>query len=195
VVAIALAACGSTSSPAPSPTAPPTAAPTAAPVTPAPSAGPTGTAGRHADPALEALLPETLGGVSLVTESQHGTDLTRQSDALDAMLKELGKTLADFTLASAYSPAGDVEAQAGVWRVAGATPEALLPAFVTTVQASSTTKLTVTELTLGGHDVTQIGAPGELAQGPLYAYAKDDMVLFVQTTDPKLAEEALAAMP
>jgi hypothetical protein len=86
-------------------------------------------AGRHADPALEALLPGTLGGVSLATESQHGTDVNRQSDALDAMLADLGKTLADFTLASAYSPAGDVEAQAGVWRVTGATSETLLPAY------------------------------------------------------------------
>jgi hypothetical protein len=161
----------------------------------APSPAPTAAANRHADPALEALLPETIGGVSLVTESQHGTDLTRQSEALDAMLAGLGKTLADFTLASAYSPAGDVEAQVGIWQVAGATPDALLPAFVAVVQASSTTPLTVTELTLGGHDVTQIGAPGELGQGPLYAYAQDDRVLFVQTPDPKLAEEALAKLP
>ena len=80
-------------------------------------------------------------------------------------------------------------------RVAGTTPETLLPAFVAVVQGSSATKLTVSELTLGGHDVTQVGAPGQLAQGPLYAYPKDDMVLFVQTPDPKLAEEALAKMP
>lgn len=188
VVALAGAACGNASSPSPTPPA------SVAPATAPPSAEPTAAA-RHADPALEALLPETLGGISLVRESQHGTDITQQSDALDAMLADLGKTLADFTLASAYSPAGDVEAQVGVWRVAGASPETLLPAFAATVQASSATKLTVTELTLGGHDVTQIGAPGELAQGPLYAYAKDDMVLFVQTPDPELAKEALAEMP
>jgi hypothetical protein len=200
LVALASAACGNTASSSPSSPAA-TAAPatptpaTAAPATPAPSAAPSQPALRHADPALEALLPETLGGVSLVTESQNGTDITRQSDALDAMLKGLGKTLADFTIASAYSPAGDVEAQVGLWRVAGTTPEALLPAFVAVVQGSSTTKLTVAELTLGGHDVTQVGAPGQLAQGPLYAYAKDDMVLFVQTPDPKLAEDALAKMP
>ena len=146
-------------------------------------------------PRLEALLPSTLGGVSLVVESQHGTDLSNQSEALDAMLKDLGRALTDFTLASAYSPAGDIEAQVGAWRVSGVTPDALMPAFVDTVQASSATKLTVTELTIGGHDITQIGAPGQLAQGPLYAYPKDDMVLFVQTPDPKLADEALAKMP
>jgi len=195
VVALACAACGNTTSPAPSSSPAPSPAATAAPATPALSAAPSAPAARHADPALEALLPETLGGVSLVTESQKGTEITRQSDALDAMLKGLGKTLADFTIASAYSPAGDVEAQVGVWRVAGTTSETLLPAFVAVVQGSSATKLTVSELTLGGHDVTQVGAPGQLAQGPLYAYPKDDMVLFVQTPDPKLAEEALAKMP
>lgn len=189
VVALASAACGNASSPSPTPS------PTVAPATATPSAAPTEAASRHADPALEALLPETLGGVSLIRESQHGTDLTQQSEALDAMLASLDKTLVDFTIASAYSSAGDVEAQVGAWRVAGAAPDELLPAFVTTVQASSATKLTVSELTIGGHDVTQIGAPGELAQGPLYAYAKDDMVLFVQTPDPELAKEALASMP
>ncbi len=196
VVALACAACGSTPSPAPSLSPSADATPTAVtPATAPASAAPSAAPARHADPALEALLPETLGGVSLVTESQHGTDLTGKSDALDAMLAGLGKTIADFTVASAYSPAGDVEAQAGAWRIAGATPETLLPAFVATVQASSATKLTVSEITLGGHDVTQIGVAGELAQGPLYAYAKDDVMLFVQTPDPKLAEEALARMP
>jgi hypothetical protein len=195
VVALATAACGNASSPSPSPSSSPSTAPaTAAPST-APSAAATEAAARHADPALEALLPETLGGVSLLRESQHGTDLTQESQALDTMLAGLGKSLADFTIASAYSPAGDVEAQVGAWRVDGAAPDALLPAFVTTVQSSSTTKLTVTELTLGGHEVTQVGAPGELAQGPLYVYAKGDTLFFVQTTDPELAKEALAELP
>ena len=200
VVALACAACGTTSSPAPSLSPSAAAAPSATPTAVAPATAPTSAAptvapARHADPALEALLPETLGGISLVIESQRGTDLTGKSDALDAMLKDLGKTIADFTVASAYSPAGDVEAQAGAWRIAGATPEKLLPAFVAVVQTSSATKLTVSEITLGGHDVTQIGVAGELAQGPLYAYAKDDVMLFVQTPDPKLAEEALGKMP
>jgi hypothetical protein len=168
---------------------------TVAPVTAAPSGPPTDVGDRHADPALEALLPSTLGGVNLVVESQRGTDLSSESEALDTMLKNLGRTLADFTLASAYSPAGDIEAQVGAWRVAGATPLPLLPSFVETVQASSATKLTVTELTVGGHAVTKIGAPGELAQGPLFAYAKDDVLLFVQTPDLTLAEEALSKMP
>ncbi len=195
VVALASAACANASSPSPSPSPSPSSSATVAPSSVAPSPAPSESAARHADPALEALLPETLGGVALLRESQHGTDLGQQSDPLDTMLAGLGKTLADFTIASAYSANGDVEAQVGAWRIDGASPDKLLPAFVTVVQSSSATKLTVTELTLGGHEVTQIGGPGELAQGPLYAYAKDDTLLFVQTTDPELAKEALAALP
>src|SRR5262249_7164647 len=71
---------------------------------------------RHADPELEALLPTVLGGVSLIVESQLGTQLGTDSAAFDAFLQGLGKTRADFSLASAY-PAGGLEARVGAWRV------------------------------------------------------------------------------
>ena len=58
---------------------------------------------RHADTELEALLPTTLGGVALTIESQAGTELSTNSAAFDAFLAGLGKTRADFTLASAYA--------------------------------------------------------------------------------------------
>lgn len=149
-------------------------------------------AGRHADPALEALLPETLGAVALTRESQRGVDLSQQSPALIAFLDSLGKTLDDFTLASAYSSSGDIEAQVGAWRIRGADTARLMPGFVQAVQASSTTKLTVSDVLDAGRTVTKIGEPGQLTQGPLYAFARGDTVLFVQTTDPALAEEALS---
>ena len=187
--AVAIAACGG-----PSPTA---QAPS--PVSPQPSTPPASIAAseasRHAAPDLEALLPETLGAVALTRESQRGTDLARQSSALDAFLAGLGKTLDDFALASAYSAAGDVEAQVGVWRVRGATSALLMPGFIQAIQASSTTPLTVSTSNISRHDITQIGISGQLTQGPLYAYVRGDMILFVQTTDPALAAEALASMP
>ena len=190
LVATACAACGgatpSPSTPAVSPTATPIPLPTL-PAAEVPTFAP-----RHADPILEALLPTSLAGITLTRESQRGTDLSRQSDALDTMLKALGKTLADFTVASAYSRSGDLKAQAGAWRVAGANSTRLMPEFIKAVQASSATPLTVSEVTMAGRTVTQIGAPGQLTQGPLYAFARDDIVLFVQSPDPKLAEQGLA---
>ena len=75
---------------------------------------------RHADPELEALLPTSLGGVALTVESQAGPELSTNSAPFDAFLAGLGKTRADFTLASAYAPGGGLKAEVGAWRVKGA---------------------------------------------------------------------------
>jgi hypothetical protein len=161
----------------------------------APSAAPSFLAGRHADPALEALLPTSLGGSALIRESQAGSDLSRESEALNAFLTSLDRTLADFTIASAYDAGGGLEAVVGAWRIRDADSNALLPGFVTAVQASSTTPLTIAEQSLGGRKVTRIGAPGELTQGPIYAYVRGDVILFVQSPHEDLAEAALTQLP
>lgn len=150
--------------------------------------------GRHADPELEALLPTTLGGKPLTVESQAGPELATRSAAFDAFLAGLGRTRADFTLASAYSP-GELRAEVGGWRVKGADPRRLLPAFRAAVQASSATPLAQTEETLAGRAVARVGDPGQLARGPLYALARGDTLLFVQTPDRALAEAAIAKLP
>jgi hypothetical protein len=181
-----VAACGG---PSPSPVSSTLGTPS-----PEPSVDASGT-GRHAAPQLEALLPETLGGVTLTRESQRGVDLSQQSDALDTFLSGLGKTIDDFTVASAYSSSGDIEAQVGAWQIRDAPSSALMAGFIEAVQASSTTKLTVSDTLLSGHEVTQIGVSGQLTQGPLYAYVRADTILFVQTTDPALAAEAMALLP
>ena len=152
--------------------------------------GSAASAERHAAPELESLLPQTLGGVKLTRESQAGTDLTTNSAAFDAFLKALGKTRADFSLASAYAPGG-LKGAVGIWRVNGADSSALMAAFKVALQASSNVPLSIKEETVAGHPVTRIGAPGELAQGPLYSFIRPNMILFVQTPDPALAEEAI----
>lgn len=151
--------------------------------------------GRHSDPELEALLPTTLGGTALTIESQSGTELSTQSAAFDSFLKGLGKTRADFSLASAYSAGGGLKAEVGAWRVRGADASLLLPGFKTAVQASSATPLSQAQETIAGRSVTRIGDPGQLAQGPLYVIVRGDTLLFVQTTQPALAEEAIGKLP
>jgi hypothetical protein len=146
--------------------------------------------GRHADSALESMLPTSLGGSVLTIESQAGPELATRSAAFDSFLAELGRTRADFTLASAYAR-GYLPAEVGAWRVRGAEPAKLLPAFRKALQASSTQPLTMAEENLGGRSVV----PGQLARGPLYAFAEGDVVLFVQTTRPELAAEAFAKLP
>jgi hypothetical protein len=146
--------------------------------------------GRHADPELEASMPTTLGGVALTIESQAGPDLMTKSAALDEFLASMGKTSADFTLASAYSHGG-LRAEVGAWRVKGTDTALLLPGFKTAVQASSTTRLAQTEEVLAGHLITRLGDPGQLTRGPIYVFARGDALLFVQTPDRALAEEAM----
>ena len=151
-------------------------------------------AGRHADPALEATLPQTLGGVALSIESQRGTDLNSNSAAFDAFLMELGKSREDFIVASAYA-SGSLKGAVSSWRVKGAASLSLLPAFKMAIQASSRTKLTIAEEVLSGRTVTRIGEPGQLAQGPIYVFVKNDILYFVQTSEPSLAEEAIGKLP
>jgi hypothetical protein len=150
--------------------------------------------GRHADKDLEALLPTTLGGVALTVESQAGTELSTSSGPFNAFLKSLGKTRADFSLASAYAQGG-LKAQIGAWRVKGADAALLLPGFKDAVQGSSKTPLTKADDILGGRAVTRIGDPGQLTQGPLYAIVRGDTLLFVQSPDRALAEEAMRKLP
>lgn len=149
--------------------------------------------GRHADAGLEAMLPTTLGGSTLSVESQAGPELSTRSVAFDAFLAELGRSRADFAVASAYAK-GFLPAEVGAWRVKGAAPEKLLPAFEKALQASSAEPLTVAEEVMAGRTVVRIGDPGQLARGPLYAFAAGDVVLFVQTTRRELAEEAFAKL-
>lgn len=149
---------------------------------------------RHADPDLEALLPTTLGGVALTVESQAGTELSTSSGPFDAFLTGLGKTRADFSLASAYAHGG-LKAEIGAWRVKGADPALLLPGFKAAVQRSSATPLTEAPETMGRRKVTRIGDPGQLTRGPLYVVLRGDALLFVQTPDRKLAEEAMSKLP
>lgn len=149
---------------------------------------------RHADPDLEGLLPTTLGGVALTVESQTGTNLATKSGAFDAFLESLGKTRADFSVASAYATGG-LRAEIGAWRVKGADSALMLQGFKKALQASSATPLTQVEESIGGRAATRIGDPGQLARGPLYVVARGDTLLFVETPEPALAAEAMSKLP
>ena len=149
--------------------------------------------GRHADADLESLLPTALGGVALTRESQNGIVLTRHSAPFDDFLASLGKQRSDFTVASAY--AGDIAAEVGAWRVKGLGAEQLLPGFKIALQASSQTPLAFEDMTFGGRAVIRVGNKQQMARGPLYVVSHGDALLFVQTNDLKLAEEAIGKLP
>ena len=193
-VAVVAAACSSSSpTAAPSPTIAPSPTTTTAPATAATTPNTPDDVSYHSAPELEALLPDSLGGFRLEKGSQVGSDLRDPGRPFTDMLANLGRTLSDFRVASAY--ARDLKAEVGMWRIDGANEKDLVPEFIKAVQASSTTPLVVGEMTVGGRQVTRIGEAGQLTKGPIYVYLKDGLLIFVETTEPTLAEEALGKLP
>lgn len=176
-------ACGSASR-TPIPTPPGSTAP-------APSAPDEGE--YHSAPKLEALLPDSVGGFRLTKGSQNGTDLRDPGRQFTDMLANLGRSLEDFSVASGY--ARELKAEVGIWEIVGADEAKLVPEFIKAVQASSTTPLTVDETTVAGRPVTQIGVPGQLTKGPIYVWAKNGLLFFVETPDTTLAEAAIQKFP
>ena len=188
LVAVVAAACSSSS-----PTTAPTPAATTAPATATATPNTPDDVSYHSAPDLEKLLPDSLGGFRLEKGSQVGSDLRDPGRPFTDMLANLGRTLADFSVASAY--ARDLKAEVGMWRINGANEKDLVPEFIKAVQGSSTTPLVVGEMTVGGRPVTRIGEAGQLTKGPIYAYVKDGLLIFVETPEPTLAEEALSKLP
>jgi len=188
LVAVVLAACSSTS-----PTTAPSPAATAAPATAATTPNTPDNVSYHSAPDLEKLLPDSLGGFRLEKGSQVGSDLTDPGRPFTDMLANLGRALSDFRVASAY--ARDLKAEVGMWQINGANQKDLVPEFIKAVQGSSTTPLVVGEMTVGGRSVTRIGEAGQLTKGPIYVYVKDGLLIFVETPEPTLAEEALSKLP
>ena len=188
LVAVVAAACSSSS-----PTAAPSPAATAAPGTATATPNTPDDVSYHSAPDLEKLLPTSLGGYALERASQRGTDLLDPGRAFTDMLANLGRSLSDFALASAS--ARGLKAEIGIWRIAGANDKDLVSEFIKAIQGSSNTPLVVGEMTVGGHPVTRIGEAGQLTKGPIYVYLKDGLLIFVETTDPALAEEALSKLP
>jgi len=207
VLAAAIAACG-TSSGTPLPTAPAMspASPTAsasvpatppaslAPETPEPSVD------RHGVPELEAFLPASAGGVALERLSLTGADFyalgTSGSRArLDAMLKALGRTLADLSVADAGDPTGKIVLEVGVFRVAGSEPARLLSEWVASSQAVKPGLIAVTSETLDGRRLTKLVDATRPVGGSTYAWAIGDTIFIVAADDPALLSSALAHLP
>ena len=62
-------------------------------------------------------------------------------------------------------------------------------------ESDTTTPLAEAEETLAGRAVTRIGDKGQLPRGPIYVYARGDALLFVETPERALAEEAIGRLP
>ena len=143
----------------------------------------------HADPALEALFPATVGGQALTIQSMPGSGLSSDAGSqqeIEALLATQGKTVDDVSLAFA-SPA-DYSVIISAYRIAGADAAALLQPLLDSEAQSQT--MTQTPGEVAGKSVVI----GKGDAGTQYFYAKDDVIWIVVAEEPALTE-VFTALP
>jgi len=191
LVTIALAACTATTGGSPSPTATPT--PAAEP-TPADGDEPAG------DEALETLIPDEVGGITLEKESMTGADVLGDEGVtpeLQAFLQAVGADVGDISAAfgtgfNADDPEDFVFISA--FRVAGANEDALLAEMQSSME-SEYEGAEVNQANLGGKDVTIIAYGDGPERQMVYLHARGDIMFVVFGSTEELVEEALSKIP
>ncbi len=138
----------------------------------------------HDVPALEALLPATIGGLALQRDSLTG-DVLGSDTQLAANIVKLGKKAADLQLAEAFDP-DQFQFYAAAFRLPGVSGTALLAAIVGSEAAPVPSGATSTTVTLGGTTVTKID-PGD-GSGLTYAFAKGDVAYVANSTNQTMIE-------
>jgi hypothetical protein len=196
LVAIVLAACGSSS-------ASPSAS-QAASVAPSESAAespgiglPSFSAGVVAE--LEALIPDEIGGATMQKFSMRGDQFlaSGQEDPTTArFLEELGVSPNDVSIAFGFGFAPDFTSGAAmfVFRAEGASEDRLLQVFKDSMDEDRDVPLEWTTVTIAGHEV-ESATDADADDQAMFLYAKGELLYFVSTTDPAAAEEVIAGLP
>jgi hypothetical protein len=180
-LALVIAACGNGAAT----TAPTQATGTTAPATQVPATqGAAATGGPSVDPlasfhgaqSLEALLPDQVGGVSVVKASIGGTDFMANlgaSDELRNALTALGKSPADLSVA--FASAGTTTLFA--FQVNGVAGSQILSAMIAQQAPGSTS----TDVSFGGKSVKKISTTDDSTVS--YVYTSQDVVFVVAGDD------------
>ena len=138
------------------------------------------------DPALEALLPDSIDGIALTKQSHTADQIYERPDP---RLVSLGKEPADLTIAFAFAHTGDRIISILVARLDGVSGDELLAATLESMGGAP-----VSQTSLGGREVTFVTG-GTL---PTWYYTTDDLLFDIGATgeDPSegiLADEETAA--
>ncbi len=149
----------------------------------------------HDDPALETILPTTVGGVALDVQSVDGSAILTDdgwSTTISDFLTSVDKTATDLHLAEASDPTQGIDVSIDVYHVPGVDGAALSDALLAAWKGDNP-DLVVTDVTLAGSAVKKIdfGQDGVPAS---YIYARDEYAFDIWTDDETLASEALAAV-
>jgi hypothetical protein len=200
LLSIVLAACssaGTATAPAsasPSPTATPTAEPTPTDSAAAGTPNPLASFDFNQDKALEGLLPDSVGDLTLTKYSVKGAEFFSGAGTDPAFKDFLDRVHAqpdDVSAAFAGDEANTLSLLA--LRVAGANTDDLKSEFRRAMEESSSNTVDLSEATVGGKSVLTGFDPDQNSN--VYFYVTADVLFFVTTTDKAVAEAALQKLP
>jgi hypothetical protein len=179
--------------PASSPAPPASIAPSASPGA-SPGASPSAAPVSHVAPDLEALLPHSVDGTALTSQSVSGTaalgtDATSQ--ALIASLAKLGKTPADLEIAEAHDSTGTLQLRMFGFRVKGMPGSDLATAVVGSWMANTTQTPTRSDVTIAGKKLAKVAYP---QGGADYVYGTAAVAFDIETTDESLVSKVLSLL-
>lgn len=161
----------------------------------------------HADPALEAKLPDSIRAVTLTKSSFSGSSMpTTQTDQTKPtfdLLARLGKQPADLTFAVASDPRLNVSTQAAsalplflvAYQVKGTTAEDLMAALLAVAEKYATSGVEKGTASVGGQTLTTYVDNSVPQAGTNYLVPRGDILYVIQTPDSTLAAEALGSLP
>ncbi len=155
---------------------------------------PSFTEGAVAD--LEALIPNTVGDLTLKKESMQGSEYLLNADSDPAMvqfLQDAGVSPNDISMAYGFAFSADFSSSLFMFvvRAEGADSTALLSAFQAAMDSDAASPLEWSSATVGGKQVHQAGAD----PGTTYLYPTGDVVVWLTASDTASAEEVLSGLP
>jgi hypothetical protein len=145
--------------------------------------------------ALEELIPDTVGELTLTKESSRGDEFVASADADPAVAKfidDLGVSPSDISMAQGFAFAADFSSTLFMFviRAEGADSNTLLTAFMEAMNSNAASPMQWSSATVGGKQVQSAGVD----LGSTYLYAKGDIVFWI-TADSASAEEVLSGLP
>ncbi len=145
--------------------------------------------------ALEALMPKSVNGTALTTQSARGPFSALISSpgarALDAAVAALGKKPSDLEIAESADSGGALDLSVLGFRVAGIDPAQLLPAVLDGWLSSKSPGVKTATVTLVGTPTTEVSYGSGSKD---YVFVHGDAVLVIETADPAVPAEAVAAI-
>jgi hypothetical protein len=149
----------------------------------------------HVAPDLEAMLPKTIAGTTMASQSTSGTTALgddQSSQSLVASLQKLGKKPSDLQIAEAYDPDQNVDAEVIAFgRPASRRLRSARPSSTAGWPAGPRVSRRRRRRSRASRSPGRLRRRGSFD----YLYEKGDVVFDVSTSDPAVAAETLTQLP